>query len=247
MLAIQDFLPELGKEQLILTRLVWACPFCNLENTLVAEVQSRYVEMFNYPFLPMGKEINVHCSNCGYQSNLKTLPDNLKELCTRILNSTTTPIQHYKALIYLTVFVSLFFLWRYFQEPGFVELLKNPKAGDLYVTTTGISLKGYAMVTAVDQNFVYLTFHKDRPDSLFNKLRTNKVLEIADVFTPYSKEQIYQLYKNGFILDVERSDLPDGVRMYPKEITDYESEVKDVSPRKASDGTQVKKAAPAVR
>ena len=80
MLAIQDFLPELGKEQLILTRLVWACPFCNLENTLVAEVQSRYVEMFNYPFLPMGKEINVHCSNCGYQSNLKTLPDNFKRI-----------------------------------------------------------------------------------------------------------------------------------------------------------------------
>ena len=247
MLAIQDFLPEPGEEQLIQTTLTWACPACNLENTLVVEVHSRYMEMFSYPFIPMGKKLNVHCSICGYQSKLETLPDNLKELCTRILKHTKTPIQHFKALIYLTVIVSLFFLWVYYKEPGFVELLKNPKAGDLYITNTGISLKGYAMVTAVEQNFVYLTFHKEKPESLFNELRNNKVLEIADVFIPYSKEQLYQLYKDGFILDVERSELPNGVRMYQKEKKDYKNEVKDVSPRRASDGTKSAKAAPAER
>ncbi len=247
MLAIQDFLPELSKEQLKETKLLWECPSCNLENTLVVEVHSRYVEMFSYPFIPMGKELNVHCTNCSYQSNLKTLPDNLKELCTRILNSTKRPIHHYKALIYITVFVSLFFLWIYYKEPGFVELLKNPKAGDLYVTNTSISIKGYAMVTAVEQDFVYLTFHKEKPVSLLNELRTFKVIEIADVFTPYSKEQLYQLYKDGFILDVERNDLPDGIRIYQKKITDYENEAKDVAPRKASKGTKVGKAAPSAR
>jgi hypothetical protein len=247
MIAIHDFLPEPGKKQLIQTALTWECPACNLENTLVVEVNSRYMEMFSYPFIPMGKELNVHCSICGYQSKLASLPDNLKELCTRILKHTKTPIQHYKALIYLTVSIGVFLLWIYYKEPGFVELLNNPKAGDLYITKTGISLKGYAMVTAVEQDLVYLTFHKEKPESLLNQLRTFKVIEIADVFTPYSKEQLYQLYKNGFILDVERSDLPDGIRMYPKEITDYENEAKDVAPRKASKGTKVAKAAPAAR
>jgi hypothetical protein len=244
MLTIQDLLPEPGKEQLIQTTLTWACPSCNLENTLVVEVHLRYLEIFSYPFFPMGKELSVHCSICGYQSNLKTLPDNLKELCARILNHTKTPILHYRALIYLSVFVSVFLLWLYHKEPGFVEQLKNPKVGDLYVTNMGISLKGYAMVTAVEQDIVYLTFHKEKPESLINELRTKKVLEVADVFTGYSKENLYQLFKDGFILDVERSDLPNGVRMYQKEITDYNNDVKDLSPRRSPDVTKATQAAP---
>jgi hypothetical protein len=245
MLAIQDFLPELSKEQLKETKLLWECPSCNCENTLVVEVQTRYVEMFGYPFIPVRKELNVKCSNCGYQSSLETLPDNLKQLCISILKSSKIPIHQYKVLIYLTAILSLFFLWIYFQEPGFVDLLKNPKTGDIYLTNSGISLKGYAMVSAVEQGFVYLTFHKEKPEYLINELRTYKVIEIADVVTPYSKEQLYQLYKDGFILDVERRDLPDGVRMYQKKIPDYKNEAKDVAPRKASDGKKVNKAVPA--
>ena len=245
MLNIKDLLPEPGKEQLVQTALIWACPSCKLENSLVVKVQSRYIEIFNYPFLPLGKELNVHCTSCGYQSHLNTLPDDLKELCTRILKNTTTPIQHYQALIYLIMFVSVFFIWRYFQEPGFVELLKDPKAGDLYIISTGLTLTGYAMVMSVELDFVYLAFFKDKPNSLLNILRTNKVLEIANVFTPYRKEQIYQLFKDGTIMDVERSDLPDGVWMYPKKIEEYQKDVKAVSPGKISQETRRKKAAPA--
>src|SRR5574338_704833 len=115
MSTIKDLLPEPGKEQLVQTTLVWPCPSCKLENTLIVEVQSRYIEIFNYPFIPLGKELNVNCTNCGYQSGLKTLPDDLKELCTRILRSTKRPIQHFQALIYLIMFVSAFFVWRYFK------------------------------------------------------------------------------------------------------------------------------------
>lgn len=140
-----------------------------------------------------------------------------------------------------------FFIWQYFKEPAFVELLNDPKAGDIYVTSAGLSLTGYAMVVSVELDIVYLAFFKDKPDSLLKVLRTIKVLEIESVLTPYRKEQIYQLYKNGIIVDVERSDLPYGVKMYPKKLEEYPKEVKAVSPSKIPEATNKKRAAPAAR
>lgn len=246
MFAIKDLLPEPGKEQLKEIELVWGCPACNLENTLVAKVQAKYVQAFAYPLIPLGKELSVHCSSCGFQSGLEALPEDLKEMCRRILRSSKAPMHHYKVLTYSIVLVCFFLIFQHLKEPGFVKYLEDPKTGDLYITSTGLSITGYAMVSAVDKNYIYLTYHRVRPDTILKELKTKQVLELASKFTPYSKEEIYQLYKDGIILDVERSDLPPGVQMYSKKIIN--KEVEAVPPRRTSAAAGVNKgnkAAPA--
>lgn len=248
MFAIKDLLPEPGKERLKEVVLIWGCPACGLENTLVAEVHAKYVEAFSYPLIPLGKELSVHCSSCGYQSALETLPDDLKAVCTRILKSSKTPIHHYKAFTYIIVIVCFFLIFQYMKEPGFVKYLEDPKTGDLYKTSAGLSIKSYALVSAVDEYYVYLTFHIVRPDTILKELQTKKVIEIASNFIPYSKEQIYQLYKDGVIIDVERSNLPPGVQMYPKKTTNKNVEAVPPKRTSASEGVnKVNKAAPAPR
>lgn len=246
MLRFKDFLPKLDGEKLKSTKLIWECPACSSENSLIAEVEARYLKIFNLPFIPGVKKLNVHCSTCNYQSNLNTLPESLKQVCLGILNNSKTPFRHYQSLIYSGLLISVLIYWNYMLEPDFNDYFNDPKTGDIYLMSAGNNVTSYAMVTAVEQHFVYLTTFKERPDSIYNLARINQSVQIKAMFTPYSREQLLNLYNAGAILDVIRSDLPDGVKMYEKRVTHYKD--KPVPSSKASknnNATIVKRALPA--
>lgn len=248
MLKIKDFLPKLGGEKLKSTKLIWECPTCSSENTLVAEVEAFYLKIFNVPFIPREKKINVHCSICYYQADQENLPENLKQVCSGILKNSRTPFRHYHLLIYLGLIISILLYWAYNVEPGLGDYLKDPKIGDIYLMSSDSSLTYFAMVTAVEQHFVYLASFKERPDSIYYLARINNSVQIKAVFTPYSREQLFNIYQAGVIHDVIRSDLPEGVKMYEKSLTYYKVEPKPLPSRKIPDDnrtTKIKKALPA--
>lgn len=247
MLWIKDFLPKLGGEKLKSTKLIWECPTCSSENTLVAEVEAYYLKIFNVPFIPRGKKINVHCSICYYQADQENLPENLKRVCSGILKNARTPFRHYQLLIYLGLILSILSYWTYSAAPGIDDYLKDPKIGDIYLMSAGNSLTSYAMVTAVEQHLVYLATFKERPDSIYYLASINNSVQIRGVFTPYSREQLYNIYEAGTIQDVIRSDLPEGVKMYEKRVTYYIDEPRS-APRARipnNKATKIKRALPA--
>lgn len=224
MLVIKDFLPKLGGEKLRSTNLIWECPACSSENTLVAEVEARCIKIFNLPLVPLGKNLNVICSNCSYQSTLDDLPEDLKKVCSGIYKSSKTPLRYYYLLIIVVILVSILSYWKYVLTPDFKEYFSKPKVGDIYLMNTGADKTGYAMVTGVEQRFVNLATFKERPDSIYNIAHIDNSVQIRAVFTTYNREQLNNLYEAGIILDVERSDLPEGVKMYQMIVKDQEDE-----------------------
>jgi predicted nucleic-acid-binding Zn-ribbon protein len=179
------------------------CPKCDSPNSLDFSIYRRYTHLTLIPLFPVGKYVNIQCSNCNEffdyddlneQSQLQLKKEKIK-----------SPLWMYSGCI-LLVLSLLFFVNNYLEAKDKSAIyLENPTVGDIYHIKFS---NGYYSTMRIDQ------VTKDSIYTVHNDFEAYLPYEIKDIDKQenyskrkinYSKTEIEKLYKEGEIIEISRN------------------------------------------
>lgn len=178
------------------------CPKCEANDSLNFSIFRRYTHITLIPLFPVGKYVNIECSNCKGFFDYDNLNENDQlKLKNEKLKS---PILLYTGSILLIV--SLFYLLNIYikKKDESAILIKKPLIGDVYHLKYS---NGYYSSMRIDE------ITKDSIFTTQNDFEAYLPYEIKDIDKPenysktkihYSKIEIAKLYKEGEIIEVSR-------------------------------------------
>ncbi|PKB17936.1 hypothetical protein [Flavobacterium sp. 5] len=178
------------------------CPKCESKNSLNFSIYRRYTHLTLIPLFPIGKYVNIECSNCSTIFDYDDLDKNSQlQLKNEKLNN---PIWMYSGCILLVLAIT-FFINNYIESKDeSAILIKTPAKGDIYHLKFSNGYYSSMRIDQVTKDSIYTT-HNDYDAYL--------PYEIKDIDKPenyskrtihYSKSEIANLYKEGEIIEVLR-------------------------------------------
>ena len=181
------------------------CPNCHNSGTIAYDITQRYFHVFWIPVFPLKKKIVSGCKSCHFVTELKQMPNVLKEDALRAKSQVRTPFYLFSFLIIIAVGVPFAVYNINASSKAPAERINDPKPGDVY------SLKE-------EKDFYYLKLVSAKPDSLFfipsvmqyNLKASLKVnTKTQDFFNEemtlgYSRKEIKEMHENNTIRSVTR-------------------------------------------
>ena len=178
------------------------CPKCETENTLHFSIYKRYTHLTLIPLFPVGKYVNIQCSNCKETFEYEDLSKNIQEqLKNQKLKSS---IWMFTGSFILALFI-IFTINNYIQKNYETSvLIKNPIIGDVYNLKFSNGYYSTMRIDKVTSDSVYTT-HND-----FNAYLPYEIDDIdkpenySDRKVTYSKKNIIKLYQQDEIIEIAR-------------------------------------------
>lgn len=179
------------------------CPKCETENALHFSIYKRYTHLTLIPLFPVGKYVNIQCSNCEETFDYEDLSENIQEqLKNEKLENT---IWMFTGTIILALF-TIFTINNYIQKKDETSvLIKNPVIGDIYNLKFSNGYYSSMRIDKVNNDSIYTT-HND-----FNSYLPYEIDDIdkpnnySDRKVNYSKKDIIKLYQENEIIEIKRT------------------------------------------
>lgn len=181
------------------------CPNCKNENTLNFSIYKRYTYITLIPLFPVGKYVNIECSECKEVFDYEDLPQNAQETLKNIkLGSSIW-------LFTGSIIVALFLIYsinNYLNNKDKTSvLIKNPIEGDVYNVKLSSGYYSTMRIDKVTKDTIqstqndynaYLPYEVDEIDQTEN---------YSDRKIKYSRKELNKLYEDGDIIKITRKNL----------------------------------------
>jgi predicted nucleic-acid-binding Zn-ribbon protein len=179
------------------------CPKCGTENALHFSIYQRYTHLTLIPLFPVGKYVNIQCSNCKetfeYEDLSKNIQDQLKN------QKLKSSIWMYTGSLILTLFI-IFTINNYIQKKDETSvLIKNPIIGDVYNLKFSNGYYSSMRIDKVKNDSIYATYNDFDAYLPYEIDDIDKPENYSDRKVNYSKKDIIKLYKEDEIIEIKRT------------------------------------------
>lgn len=178
------------------------CPKCETENALHFSIYKRYTHLTLIPLFPVGKYVNIQCSNCKESFEYEDLSENIQyQLKNQKLKSS---IWMFTGSIAIALFV-IFTINNYTQKKDETSvLIKKPIIGDIYNLKFSNGYYSTMRIDKVTIDSVYTTQNDFNAYLPYEIDDIDKPENYSDGKVTYSKRDILKLYQEDEIIEIKR-------------------------------------------
>ena len=178
------------------------CPECESINSLKFSIYKRYTHITTIPLFPVGKYVNIECSNCKEFFDYPDLNENGQlQLKNEKLKN---PIWMYSGSIIL--FLSIcFYVNNYIDlKNESAVLIKTPTKGDIYHLRFSNGYYSSMKIDKVTNDSIYTTQNDFEVYLPYEIKDIDKPENYSKIKNNYSKIEIAKRYKEGKIIEISR-------------------------------------------
>ncbi|MGB0862060.1 MAG: hypothetical protein ACPG19_13970 [Saprospiraceae bacterium] len=202
-----------GEKKLVTENLpTLQCPNCHDIGEVYAIAYCKYLHLVFIPTFSIGKRSKFVCETCQSKVKKKFISAQQQEIAQHLKKSVKIPFTHFiGASIFAILLIIIFSIP---SKPAIDPLVKlqTPKLGDIYSVyiSEEDDLFSTWKTVNIDEDSIYIFKNKVKIEGEWSFI-LGKDKESAQMFIPdtiaYTKEEILQMYEEGFITDVDRATL----------------------------------------
>lgn len=182
------------------------CPKCETENALHFSIYRRYTHLTLIPLFPVGKYVNIQCSNCEDTFEYEDLPESIQEKLKN--EKIESSIWMFTGSTVLALFI-IFTINNYIQKKDKTSvLIKNPIKGDVYNLKFSNGYYSSMRIDKVTIDSIYTTHNNFNAYLPYEVDDIDKPENYSDRKIYYSKKDIIKLYQEDEIIEIKRTTKP---------------------------------------
>ena len=109
-----------------------SCPHCQVGKTVVVNISSKHFHIFWIPIFPYSKNALTVCGHCKQVLTEEEMEPSLQEIIQEKKSTVKHSIVSFIGLLIIAALFVLGFIGASFDKSNEIELIKDPKVGDVY-------------------------------------------------------------------------------------------------------------------
>lgn len=181
------------------------CPSCNSENTLHFSIYKKYTYITLVPLFPVGKYVNIECTECKEVFDYEDLSENAQETLKNVKLGSS--IWLFSGSIILALFL-IYSINNYFNNKDKTSILiKNPIEGDVYNLKLSSGYYSTMRIDRVTKDSIQSTQNDYNAYLPYEVDDIDKTQNYSDRKIIYSRKELNKLYEDGEIIKITRKNL----------------------------------------